>query len=198
MSESYVRGYELLAKNQLLYNLEQIIDYKKNHFEDKEYFNQMINLWDKNLDMLGNDINIYENFLAVRSLVLPLEKEYIKYLDLVKICRKLKLYNKGEKVLLRLKKRLKLNNKITENSLMKEIFIKIELSYNKCLFDKGQIQESIDKSKVLIDLLDNSFQESNKNSDNNLIEISKKIKSKIYGYYAIFKSKIFDITNRLF
>ena len=195
LSESYVRGYELLAKNQLLYNLEQIIDYKKNHFEDKEYFNQMINLWDKNLDMLGNDINIYENFLAVRSLVLPLEKEYIKYLDLVKICRKLKLYNKGEKVLLRLKKRLKLNNKITENSLMKEIFIKIELSYNKCLFDKGQIQESIDKSKVLIDLLDNSFQESNKNSDNNLIEISKKIKSKIYGYYAIFKSKIFDIEN---
>ena len=70
LSESYVRGYELLAKNQLLYNLEQIIDYKKNHFEDKEYFNQMINLWDKNLDMLGNDINIYENFLAVRSLVL--------------------------------------------------------------------------------------------------------------------------------
>ena len=115
MSESYVRGYELLAKNQLLYNLEQIIDYKKNHFEDKEYFNQMINLWDKNLDMLGNDINIYENFLAVRSLVLPIEKEYIKYLDLVKICRKLKLYNKGEKVLLRLKKRLKLSNKITEN-----------------------------------------------------------------------------------
>ena len=124
--------------------------------------------------MLGNDINIYENFLAVRSLVLPLEKEYIKYLDLVKICRKLKLYNKGEKLLLRLKKRLKLSNKITENSSMKEIFIKIELSYNKCLFDKGQIQESIDKSKVLIDLLDNSFQESNKNSDNNLIEISKK------------------------
>ena len=195
LNESYVRGYELLAKNQLLYNLEQIIYYKKNHFGDKKYFTQMITLWDKNLNMLGNDINNYENFLSIRSLVLPLEQEYIKYLDFVKICRKLKLFNKGEKVLLRLKGRLKQNNnKIIDNSTLNEIFTKIELSYNKCLFEKGQIHESIEKSKFLIDSLD-AFKNSNKNSYNNINEISDKIKSKIYGYYAIFKSKNFDIEN---
>ena len=196
LNESYVRGYELLAKNQLLFNLEQIIDYKKNHFGDKAYFKQIVNLWDKNLNIIGNDINIFENFLAIRSLVLPIEQEYNKYLDLVKICRKFNFFNKGEKVLLRLKNKLiKNNNKEIKNPIIKEIYTTIDLSYNKCLFEKGQIPESLQKSKYLVDLLDNSLSNSNKNSDNNLSELSDKIKSKIYGNYAIFKSKIFDLEN---
>ena len=197
LNESYVRGYELLAKNQLLFNLQQIIDYKQNHFGDKAYFKQIVNLWDKNLNIIGNDINIFENFLAIRSLVLPIEQDYVKYLDLVKICRKLNFFNKGEKVLLRLKNKLnESRNKEIKKSTIKEIFTTIDLSYNKCLFEKGQIQDSIKKSKYLVDLLDNSLANSDINSDNNLSELTDKIKSKIYGNYAIFNSKNFDFENK--
>ena len=200
LNESYVRGYELLAKNQLLYNLEQIINYKKNHMGDEVYFKQIVNLWDKNLNIIRKDINIYEKFLAIRSLVLPIEKEYTRYMDLVKICRALNLHNKGEKVLLRLKHKLKENNnKEIKTSLVNEIYTKVELSYNKCLFERGKFYEAIDKSRYLVELLDNSVSKINKTSENSvfndLSEIDDKIKGKIYGYYAIFKSKIIDFEN---
>ena len=202
LNESYVRGYELLAKNQLLFNLEQIIDYKKNHFNDKLYFNQLVNLWDKNLNIIGKDLNIYENFLAIRSLILPIEKDYTKYMDFVKICRKLNLYRKGEKVLLRLKNKLKEQNINKEkNNIFNNIFVQIELSYNKCLFEKGSIQESINKSKYLVDLLDNSLSDVDKKSEDllnhDLSKLDDTIKSKIYGNYAIYKSKIFDYENKI-
>ena len=198
LNESYVRGYELLAKNQLLFNLQQIIDYKRNHFGDKAYFKQLVNLWDKNLNIIGNDINIFENFLAIRTLVLPIEQEYIKYLDLVKICRKLNFFNKGEKVLLRLKNKLNQSEKKEiKKSIIKEIYTTIDLSYNKCLFEKGQIKDSIEKSKYLVELLNKSLVNDDINLDNNLSELSDKIKSKIFGNYAIFKSKIFDLENNL-
>ena len=202
LNESYVRGFELLVKNQLLFNLYQIIDYKKNHFGDKLYFQQLVNHWDKNLNIIGKDINIYETFLAIRSLVLPIEKEYIKYLDFVKICRKLNMFSKGEKVLLRLKNKIiQSNNNIENNSLYREIYTQIELSFNKCLFERGQIHESMEKSKYLIDLLDtssgNSINKSENNLNNNLFELNDKIKSKIYGNFAIFSSKIFNFENNL-
>ena len=149
------------------------------------------------MNIIGNDINIFENFLAIRSLVLPIEQDYVKYLDLVKICRKLNFFNKGEKVLLRLKNKLnESRNKEIKKSTIKEIFTTIDLSYNKCLFEKGQIQDSIKKSKYLVDLLDNSLANSDINSDNNLSELTDKIKSKIYGNYAIFNSKNFDFENK--
>ena len=203
LNESYVRGYELLLKNQLLFNLEQIIDYKKNHFGDKLYFEQIVNLWDKNLNIIGNDLTIYENFLAIRSLVLPIEKEYIKHLDFVKICRRLNMFNKGEKVLLRLKNKLtqKMNEEKNDEISFNNIFTEIELSYNKCLFEKGQIIDSIEKSKLLIDKLENYLiNEKNKHSElinDDMLELNDKIKSKIYGNYAIFNSKVFDFEDTL-
>ena len=67
----------------MLCNLEQIIDYKQNHFEEKPYFNHMVNSWNKNLNIIDKDPYIYEKFLAIRSLVLPIDQEYVKYFDLV-------------------------------------------------------------------------------------------------------------------
>ena len=55
LGESYNRGYELLIKNQLLFNLEQIIDYKSNHNGDNEYLEKLINIWDKSLNISGQD-----------------------------------------------------------------------------------------------------------------------------------------------
>ena len=58
----------------MLYNLEQIIDYKQNHLNEKPYFNHMVKSWNKNLDIIGQeDPYIFEKFLAIRSLVLPIE-----------------------------------------------------------------------------------------------------------------------------
>ena len=199
LSESYVRGYELLVKNQMLYNLEQIIDYKQNHLNEKPYFNHMVKSWNKNLDIIGQeDPYIFEKFLAIRSLVLPIELEYNKYMDLVKICRKLNLYNQSEKILLRLKKKLNIKDEIGQSNDLKlnEIQIKIELMFNKCLFEKGEIKEAIDNSKYIVDILDNvnSIKNSIKIANSNYYNLSKlnnKIKSQIYGNYAIYKHKNF-------
>ena len=198
LSESYIRGYELLIKNQMLYNLEQIIDYKQNHFGDESHFNNMVNSWNNNLDIIGEEVYLYEKILAIRSLVLPIKQDYIKYMDLVKICRKLKLYNKSENILLRLKNKLNINDEIgsSDNLRMNEIQLQIELSYNKCLFEKGKKIEAIKKSKQLIDLLSNA-ESDNINSNKILSKINNKIKSKIYGNYAIYKQKNFNFNKRL-
>ena len=198
LSESYIRGYELLIKNQMLYDLEQIIDYKKNHFGDESYFNNMVNSWNNNLDIIGEEVYLYEKILAIRSLVLPINQDYSKYMDLVKICRTLKLYKKSENILLRLKNKLNINDEIgsSDNLRMNEIHLQIELSYNKCLFEKGKKIEAIKKSKQLIDLLDNT--ESDKINGNKILsKINDKIKSKIYGNYAIYKQKNFTFNKRL-
>ena len=198
LSESYIRGYELLVKNQMLYNLEQIIDYKQNHSKEKLFFNNMVESWNNNLEFLGQDPYIYEKFLAIRSLVIPIDQEYDKYFNLVKICRKLNLFSQSKKLLLRLKNKLNIKNDIGfyKDLKMNEIHIKIELIYNKCLFEKGDIKEAIDNSKYIVDLLENS--ENNKNiHDNILFKVSNKIKSRIYGHYAIFKHKNFSFKKNI-
>ncbi len=199
LSESYIRGYELLIKNQMLYNLEQIIDYKQNHLGEKPYFNNMVKIWDKNLDIIGEDVYLYEKFLAIRSLVLPIDKEYSKYMNLVKICRKLNMYSKSEKILLRLKNKLNIDDEIGEMEDIKknEIQIQIELSYNKCLFEKGETNDAIDKSKYLVDLLEMAESNNNNNQNNNLYKINNKIKGQIYGSYAKYKSENFIFSDKL-
>ena len=196
LNESYIRGYDILAKNQMIYNLENIIDYKQNHFGDKLFFNNMVNEWDKKLDIIEQDVVLYEKLLAIRSLVIPIDKDYTKYMNLVKICRKLNLYGKSEKILLRLKNKLNIFNDIgmSNNPKKNEIQIQMELSYNKCLFKKGKIHEAIERSKKLINLL-----ESDNFSDktNNLSELSNKIKSQVYRYYAIYKHKNFVFSKGL-
>ena len=231
LSESYLRGYELLVKNQLLFQLEQIIEYKQFHEKDENYLKQMISNWDKNLNIIGKDPDIYEKILALRSLIIPIEDEYEKYLNLAKIYRKLNMYEQSEKILKRVRDQLKLgcfdlgttnytlnssrrnedNNtsrimgndtiielndddsdksefKLIKNDLLltKKIKIQIELSNNQCLYEKGNIFEALDKSKYLVDLLDKS-EEGFSNYNNDLKRLDDKIKSKIYGNYAIYK-----------
>ena len=233
LSESYVRGYELLVKNQLLFQLEQIIEYKQYHEKDEDYLKEMISIWDKNLSNIGKDPAIYEKILALRSLILPLEDEYGNYLNLAKIYRKLNMYEQSEKILNRVRAQFKLDSfdlgtnnytlmnringdinsnrllgndtiielndddsnksefKLIKNNLFltKKIKTEIELSYNQCLYEKGKVNEAIEKSKYLVDLLDKS--QGNSNYSNDLINLTDKIKSKIYGNYAIYKQNKF-------
>ena len=217
LAESYTRGYELLLKNQLLCLLEQIIEYKQFYDNDENYLNQIVNFWDKGLEMMGkDDPSIYEKFLSLRSLILPIEKEYEKYIDLAKIYRKMGMYNQSKKLLNRIEKKLDLNNfeylKNKNNEkilLLDEIKVKINLSLNQCLFERGKIDESLDKSEYLVSLL-NKDENKKKNNNNpnvmileedegflveeygDLSKINSKIKSKIYGNYAIYKQSVFD------
>ena len=233
LSESYARGYELLVKNQLLFQLEQIIEYKQFHEKDQNYLKQMVSLWDKNLNIIGKDPDIYGKILSLRSLVLPLEDEVGKYINLAKIYRKLSMYEQSEKILKRLKAQLKLtdfdlgaanytmkqstkdiilNNKYGNDTiyemndddsnksefklikgnllLTKEIKAEIELNYNQCLFEKGKVNEALDKSKYLVDLLEKS-DENSLMYNTDLDKLNNKIKSKIYGDYAIYKQNKF-------
>ena len=70
--------------------------------------------------------------------------------------------------------------------------IKMELSYNKCLFEKGELNEAIKKSKNLVDLL-----HINNSKDNNNIyhKIDNKLKGKIYGNYAVYIKQKFINSN---
>ena len=202
LGESYIRGYELLIKNQLLFNLEQIIDYKSNHNNNNEYLEKLINTWDKSLNIIGKDPVIYEKFLAIRSLVLPIEKEFNNYMSLAKICRKIDFYDKSMRILNRIKKKMKIDNILIGASpdlSINEKQITIELSYNKCLFEKGLINEAITKSQYLVGLLENA--ENNENNENKqfsiLNKINSKLKSKIYGNLGIYMQKDFNFDDDL-
>ena len=107
LTESYTRGYELLIKNQQLCLLEQIIEYKQFHENDENYLDQMIKYWDRSLDMVEqDDPEIYEKFLSIRSLVLPIETEFEKYMNLSKMYRKKGMYKQCEQILNRINKKL--------------------------------------------------------------------------------------------
>ena len=216
LAESYTRGYELLIKNQLLCLLEQIIEYKQFHDNDDNYLNQMVNFWDQGLRLVGrDDPSIYEKFLSLRSLILPIEKEFEKYMDLAKIYRKMGMFEQSERILNRIQKKLNLNNiEYLNNDYKKvlindEIKIRINLSLNQSLFEKGMINKAIDKSEYLVNLLNDAENKNNQydiNNNNNIIleeellleeygdlsKLNNKTKSKIYGNYAIYKQSQFN------
>ena len=202
LGESYMRGYNLLIKNQLLFNLEQIIDYKSNTNKGNLYLDKIINSLNKSFDIIVKEPAIYEKFLAIRSLILPIEKEFDKYMQFSKLCRKLDLYDKSLNILNRIKRKMKINNIIigtSPNLQMNEIQIKIELAYNQCLFEKGLFKEAITKSQYLVDILEKA--ENNKNNKNEkfwiLNKLDDKIKSKIYGNLGIYLQKEFNFNDDL-
>ena len=202
LGESYNRGYELLIKNQLLFNLEQIIDYKSNTNRDSIYLDNIINSLNSSIDIIGKDPVIYEKFLAIRSLILPIEKEFERYIYFSKMCRQFDLHDKSINILNRVKRKLKINNIVvgtSPNLITNEMQIKIELSYNQCLFEKGLINEAISKSQYLVDILEKA--EENKNNENEkfwiLNKLDDKIKSKIYGNLGIYLQKDFNFNEDL-
>ena len=201
LGESYSRGYELLIKNQILFNLEQIINYRTNHIEDKEFLEDMVQSMDKSLEIIGKDPVIYEKFLAVRSLILPIEKEFNNYLNLSEMFRKMDFYDKSLNVLNRIKNKMNLNNiniGSSQDLLTNEMQVKIELCYNQCLFEKGLIFDAINKSQYLVDLLEKGENNKDKENDNNiLIKLDDKIKSQIYGNLGIYMQKDFNFNEDL-
>ena len=118
------------------------------------------------------------------------------------MCRKLDLYDKSINILNRIKRKMKINNIIigsSPNLSINEIQMKIELSYNQCLFEKGQIKEAISKSQYLADILEKA--ENNRNDKYAkfwiLNQLDDKIKSKIFGNLGIYLQKDFNFNEDL-
>ena len=181
INESYSRYYELMIKNQIIFQLKEIIKFKSENFNDLNYKNDMINHWNKRLNLIEKNPLMFEKLLSIRSLVLNMNEDYENYLKLSKIYRKLNQFEQSKKVLERMKN--KLNNLNIEIS--NDIKISIELNYNKCLFEEGKTDIAISNTKKIIVMIE---------KENN--NISNIIKSKIYGSYGIFNYKLLKLDNK--
>jgi hypothetical protein len=75
--------------------------------------------------------------------------------------------------------------------------IKIELSYNQCLFEKGLINEAIIKSQYLVDILEKAEKNNENGQYSILSKIDDKLKSQVYGNLGIFLQKDFNFNEDL-
>ena len=184
IKESYAKGNDAILKNQCLQQLDLYCNYKQYHSNDKQYLERLkLKFKTLKLNLIQNP-EIYIQYLAICSLIYPIEEEYPKYIDLSKSYIKSGQFTQAENILRILKKNLKIKDNYMEdkNMIFDEKRIKIELCYNKCLFAKGNVDKACQNLKHLINLLnDNSLSPYNK--------LGNIIKSKIYGNYAIYKLK---------
>ena len=184
IKETNTRGNDALFKNQCLQQLEKYCNYKQYHYGDKQYLEQLKSKLKLLKINLNQNPDSYIQYIAISSLINPIEEEYHKYIDLSKYYIKSEQFTQAENILNILKKKLNIKDNYLEdkNLIFDEKRIKMELCYNKCLFAKGKIDKAVSNLKDIIVLL----------NDNNLSDYNKLrniIKSKIYGNYAIYKIK---------
>ena len=184
IKETNTRGNDALFKNQCLQQLEKYCNYKQYHYGDKQYLEQLKSKLKLLKINLNQNPDSYIQYIAISSLINPIEEEYHRYIDLSKYYIKSEQFTQAENILNILKKKLNIKDNYLEdkNLIFDEKRIKMELCYNKCLFAKGKIDKAVSNLKDIIVLL----------NDNNLSDYNKLrniIKSKIYGNYAIYKIK---------
>ena len=182
LKESHSRGYSFLINNQELSYLEDIIDYKQNHDGDENYLKEMKKQWDKSFSKISFEPIFCRRLLSFYKFIFPEKDIFETKIKLGNIYRKFGFYEQSLVIFQKIKTIF--NNifeKEKDSLLLNEQKIKMELGYNKCLFEKGEIEEAITKSKILVD----SLEEENK-------KISNKIKAKIYGDYALYKKTKFS------
>ncbi len=172
--ESFVRGYDCLIKNQMLYQLEEIINFKEHYSNDNNIRNEMIKQWDKRLEVIGNDPSIFERMLSIRSIVLRIDEDWKNYIKLAKIFRRLNLFEQSEKLLNRIKTKVKVLN--NNNPIINEILLRVDYNINKCKYENEKEEEALNECMILIQDL-----EKIKND-----KINKKLISKIYGLYGFY------------
>ncbi|CAB10805.1 TORC2 serine/threonine protein kinase Tor1 [Schizosaccharomyces pombe] len=95
IGESYNRAYGIMVKSQMLSELEEIIDYKKN----MQYENNLDSLkktWRKRLEGCQKNVDVWHNTLRFRALVLSPQDSPEMWIKLADLCRRsdrLKLSN---------------------------------------------------------------------------------------------------------
>jgi len=187
LKESHNRAYSFLVNNQEISYIEDIIEYKRYHDGDLNYLNEMKHQWDKSLSKINLEPNFCKMILFLYSFIFP-EKDLFDFkIKLGKSYRKYRLYEQSKIIFSFLMKRIdiiiKEENDKNNLRLLNTQKIKIKLGYNKCLFEKGEIEEAVKNSKILVDLIDNK---SSQNSYNIYQQLDDKIKGKIYGEYGLY------------
>ena len=185
LKESHTRGYSLLINNQELSYLEDIIEYKKNHEGDINYLKEMKKQWDKSFSKISFEPNYCERLLYLYSFIFPEKEIFETKVKIANNYRKFGFYEQSKALFQTLKTKI---DKIIENEedilSLKELNekkIKIEINYNKCIFEKGEIEQAVQNSKILVDLL-----KSENIYNNKYQKVNNQLKGKIYGDYAIY------------
>ena len=195
LKESHIRGYSFLINNQEISYIEDIIEYKKYHDGDLNYLKEMKKQWDKSLSKISLEPNFCKRLLFLYCFIFP-EKELFPIKSKVgNVYRKFGFFEQSKVIFKELIKRIDMiikgENDKNNLFLLNTQKIKIKLSYNKCLFENGEIDEAVKNSKILVDLLDTN---NTQNSYNIYQQLDNKIKGKIYGEYGLYiKQKYINI-----
>ena len=191
LKESHSRGYSFLINNQELSYLEDIINYKQYHDGDLNYLKEMKQRWDKSFSKISFEPGFCRRLLSLYRFIFPEKELFTTKIKMANIYRKFGFYEQSKTLLEKYKNDIDNIIKIEKNEdnliTLNEQKIKIELSYNKCLYEKGEYNEAVKNSKILVNLLRSN------NSDNIYHKINNKLKGKIYGDYGLYEKKNFEI-----
>jgi hypothetical protein len=184
LKESHIRAYSFLINNQEISYLEDIIEYKQFHDGDLNYLKEMKQQWDKSFGKISLEPIFGQRLLFLYTFIFQEKDLFASKLKVTNIYRKFGFIEQAKAIYQSLMKRidiiLKEENDKRNLFLLNTQKIKIKLSYNKCLFKNGEIDDAIKNSKILVDLIDT------KNSHNLYQKLNDKIKGKIYGKYALY------------
>jgi len=187
LKESQIRAYSFLINNQEISYIEDIIEYKRYHDGDLNYLKEMKQQWDKSLSKISLEPNFCKRLLFLYNFIFPEKELFAIKSRMGNVYRKFGFFEQSKVIFQELIKRIDIfikeehdKNKIF---LLNALKIKMKLSYNKCLFEKGEIDEAIKNSKILVDLIDTK---NSQDSNNIYQQLDDKIKGKIYGEYGLY------------
>ena len=185
LKESHKRAYNFLINNQEISYIEDILEYKQYHDGDLNYLKEMKQQWDKSLSKINLEPVNFKRLIFLYCFIFPEKDLFDIKSKLCKAYKKFNFYEQSKIIYQDLMRRIdifiKKENDKNYLILLNTQRIKIKLGYNKCLFEKGEIDEAIKNSKILVDLIDSS-----QNSNNIYQQLDDKIKGKIYGEYGLY------------
>jgi FKBP12-rapamycin complex-associated protein len=99
LGESYSRAYRLIVQLQQLSELEEVVQYRYAPYSRREH---ILKTWRTRLDGCQRNVEVWQQLLSVRSLVLSPIEDCVTWLKFASLCRKSDRFNISRKVLLNL------------------------------------------------------------------------------------------------
>ncbi|CCI39855.1 unnamed protein product [Albugo candida] len=89
VGESYERAYRIMMTLQQLSELEEIIAYKQLREEDAQHYKRhLIDMWhDRLFTGCKRDVNVWQQILAIRSIILRPQEDIESWLEFASLCR---------------------------------------------------------------------------------------------------------------
>uniref|UniRef100_A0A6B2KWQ4 non-specific serine/threonine protein kinase n=1 Tax=Arcella intermedia TaxID=1963864 RepID=A0A6B2KWQ4_9EUKA len=138
VGESYRRAYDVVVRIQQLTELEEVITYKTSSQERKEMIKT---LWENRLAGVERNVEVWQNILSVRSLVLPPQSNPEIWVKFSNLSRKNMRFKRAEIILTQL---LLGDSKLTQTA---SIDPKVKYVYINLLWQKDQKEEAFSNMK---------------------------------------------------